>query len=284
MLNRFENLRRNVAITFAMLASMGWGGFHTFAAASPELKLAPLIYLLAAMLCLFVLLIVGQHSAKTGVLSAITLAGFSLIGVMCTPEAVSGLIPLADGHFIHTNREKWEVVALLSTAFMAIIYIDSLDEMSEALVSTRGVVNSVTLLLIGSIGLIVCGLIFLHDTLLHYLCVVGVTALFAGVDLIFWRSLRKGGDNAKHYAQDSKTLLVILDIPVLIGLLVLSGFLVKLNCAPSILTGIPETPTSYEMMYRNACVEAFPFMAGALAFQMISFNVIYVFFALRLHR
>ena len=272
----FGKLKLFVSLTMLVLSS--WGGYCCFYRPS----LAAAVCISCGLTCLVIQFLLKESDERDGTLAAIVLGCFAIIGAFGSSESVSQLIPLGEGSFVNSNGERWEVVALSSTAFMALLYFDSVETIKGGFTGS----NRITPLLAGLVGSIVCiifALHFVHQPLPHYLFVISAACLFCVVDWHTYQCLVGSSDAEMHRrGVGAKMVLMILDVPVVIGLIVMSGYFYYLQCEPDVMSRMIG-PVTFEAALGNACLEAYPFLAGALAFQMISFNVIYVAFAFRLH-
>jgi hypothetical protein len=248
---------------------------------------AGLTLALSSIVCLIILVCKWKSPTQVGPLSTILLAAFVVIGMWAKNSDVSGLLGLADEYQIASNRERWEVVALASTAFMAALYFDEVKSIMKCF-DDRGVGGAeiVNLLLFVSIVVIYVAIIFLKITKFHYLFVLGVALIFTFIDGFIWYRLRGATAeqiNALRKSHESWRYFILLDVPVLLGLAAIGAFFWTLGCDQRYLTTMVPSGFTYETALANPCVEVFPFVGGAIAFQMIAYNVIYVIFALELH-
>ncbi|TPQ33089.1 hypothetical protein C2U70_20070 [Bradyrhizobium guangdongense] len=269
-----------------MLALVAWGAYKYQPPISTSVSEVLLIG--CGILCL-ALLMYHNDKTPTGPLFVVVLTTFVIVGSVGA-EDVSRLIPFQEPGFIRSHRERWEIVALASTAFMAVIYFDSLDDI-KAFLDGKGFqgINFVNICLVLSIALLLSALYEVHSLFYHYMLVLTVTFLFAAIDWHLSRSLsRKASTNgqAQALAEELRAVLFLLDLPVLAALAVLGLFVfTRLGCtgAGMLEAKIPESGTFGQILAQNECVEAYPFLAGSLAFQMLSYNIIYIVFTFRLH-
>lgn len=217
---------------------------------------------------------------RSSFVSAFCLLFFVLAGIFGSPDDFSVMFYafkyINDGNnFINLPREKWEIVGLLSTLYMAVLYVGVIKPAARGFRIEEGLrsVDGVLILLGLSIILLFSAMVSLHYTGWHFNFIIGVTACFAAIDWLVWTGLSANQDKElKDYSDDARLLLIILDIPILLSLIVMRAYFWKLGCSE-----IADGSLGSE------CAEVYPFLAGAVAFQMISFNVIYVFFQARFH-
>jgi hypothetical protein len=230
-----------------------------------------------------VILCLKNSKRRIGALSLLVLIFFAFIGLKGSNPDASALFKLLShaevaDNFIRNDRERWEAVALMSTAFMALIYWDSVQDLSDCLSKKTGFfgINSITALLITSLFFLGCAIVWLHDAGTHYWLIIGVASCFCAIDCFIYNSLKNvSADNCRAFVSEAKTLMYLVDIPILIGLLALRWYFSG--------TGCPDSSDSLPVNMKW-CEPAYPFLAGALAFQMISFNLIYSIFQLGLHQ
>jgi hypothetical protein len=254
------------------------GGTHDFATG--------VVVFGGGALCMWLSLRLPNDSTRPGILSAIVLAVLVTVGIWGSSAGLSTMLTFG-AVFVSTARERWEAVALISTAFMAGIYYDALGDISEALIKNnrKDSFKVVGVLLAVSIIIIIYALFHLHEIKKHYVGIFMVTVLFAVIDWwVFWELSDCTLDDVKDLAVTSGTYLLLLDLPVLLALSVFGIYLFTLNCNPKVLTYLVENGFNNEKVLSDPCVEVYPFLAGTLAFQMISFNILYVVFSFRLVR
>jgi hypothetical protein len=280
-----SGIANNLWVTVSMAGLIGWSG--CWSVSSWTLSIPAFLLIACGVICFLLLFIIKRDAVLTGSLSAVVLIVFAAIGAIGDNIDVSRLLPFDGTSFISSNRERWEVVALVSTAFMAIIYLDAIDVIKGYFGRRRGFlgINTIVFCLLASTALIGFALRQLHDPNKHYLLVWLVTILFCIVDWYISWSFKSKPRRAIAFAKESKTLLWLIDLPVFAALTVLGLFVFyHLDCTADALNGpVSGSGTFGEALSNNVCVEAYPFLAGALAFQMLSYNVIYIVFSFRLH-
>jgi hypothetical protein len=247
-----------------------------------------------------VLFICRDRAWRTGILSTLVLVCFTVIGIFGSHTAsssfflwVGNLAHIEEGKkFIPTDRARWEVVALVSTAYMACIYYDMISKCHSGFTNKKGflTLGTVQLLLVTSVICVMAALYSLHDTPWHFLFVFSIAFVFMLCDVVVWKSLYRSKDKElKSISTESRYLLFLLDIPILIGLAAIIIFYWKLGFdgCPAI---EPHEDSAKISLFSDSvkrevgCSEAFPFLAGATAFQMIAFNTIYVIYQFGWHR
>lgn len=287
--NAEGNLARFTAALFVplgMLVSLIWGlsFIPTIIYASASEAAPPALLIGCTAICLILLCIMPVGAARIAALSATVLVAFALIGVFGSNASVSTLVPIGE-NIVRSNHARWEVVALMSTGFMALVYMDALDEIKAGFAAGRGLrgSNVVIVLLAASAVFIWLALKNIDIYITHQLYILLVCVSFGAVDLYIWKMHCKNTDGSLcQPAENSRTTFILLDIPIFAGLAVLFLFALTLGCTDQ--DTIAALSDSLAELSNHPCVEGPPFLAGAIAFQMISFNLIYVLFTLEWHK
>ncbi len=248
-------------------------------------NIAAISYVLFGFCGILILYVFDNDDAKrTGFLSALVLVCFTQVGIFADTNELSrafGFLNIFDhkGPFIPSVQYQWEAVALAATAFMALIYLDMIEDIAGGLRGSNGFlgINTVTLLLISSIFFIFFAIAKLHNMYWHFGLIIAVSFCFLLVDRFVWKRLA-GAPEQRHkdISSEARLLYRLIDIPVLVALSVMIGLFLNLGC-PGEYEQLEKLKHLSEISKYN-CEKAFPLLAGALAFQMISFNSMYVSF------
>jgi hypothetical protein len=220
------------------------------------------------------------------IVSSFVLVALTLIGVTGENEPLSRLFWLLEsGHFIPDNRHRWEAVAVASTFYMAAIYLGSLSDLSSEKKHERRAIDAINTLTMASAGLTASAFILLHKPMTHLVLIFITGVLFCIIDWVVQKNfLASSHAWSANFAKESKKLLKSIDLPITVGLgiiVVYSAINMSGQCPISLDSSLGEVAQqgigNVKELIAHPCVEIYPLVAGAIAFHMIAFNVLYLF-------